>query len=400
MFSMNSKYEEVKIYAETIENEAISQVTSIANSPLGEDAHIRIMPDAHAGKGCVIGTTMKFNGKICPNIVGVDLGCGVVAYRLAKRASEIDVKQFDEVCRRIVVSGQSVRNKALYQSAQELTLPDLYCWEHLQKHERLYKSLGTLGGGNHYIELNKDSDDALWLVVHSGSRNLGKQVAEWYQNLAVCCHQDCYTAQKFDLIETLKMQGRYSEIETELSKLQRPPATDLEYLEGGNVKDYLHDMAICQAWASDNRRIIAEELIKAMNWGYTDDVESIHNYIDIENQIIRKGAISAQKDEICLIPLNMRDGTLICRGKGNEDWNYSAPHGAGRLMSRSKAKQEVSLEAFKDSMKDVYSSTVCEATIDESPFAYKDMEEIMRAVEPTVEIYERLIPIYNYKATT
>lgn len=400
MFSMNSKYDEVKVYAETIEDEAISQITSIANSPLGEDAHIRIMPDAHAGKGCVIGTTMKFNGKVCPNIVGVDIGCGVVAYRLAQRASKIDLKRFDEVCRRIVVSGQSVRSKALHQPVQEKHLPDLHCWEYLQNHERLYKSLGTLGGGNHYIELNKDSDDALWLVVHSGSRNLGKQVAEWYQNLAASCHQDRYTAEKFDLIESLKSQGRYSEIETELSKLQRPPVTGLEYLEGGNVKDYLHDMAICQAWASDNRRLIAEELIKAMNWGYTSDVESIHNYIDIENQIIRKGAISAQMDEPCLIPLNMRDGTLLCRGKGNEDWNYSAPHGAGRLMSRAKAKQSISLEEFQDSMKDVYSSTVCEATIDESPFAYKDMEEIMRAVEPTVEIYERLIPIYNYKATT
>jgi len=252
---------------------------------------------------------------------------------------------------------------------------------------------------NHYIELNKDSDDALWLVVHSGSRNLGKQVAEWYQKRAEQIIVDDHLALRADLIESLKMQGRQDEIEAELAKVPRRPATGLEYLEGGNVKDYLHDMKICQEWASDNRRIIAEELIKAMNWGYTSIVESIHNYIDIENQIIRKGAISAQKDEVCLIPLNMRDGTLLCVGKGNEDWNCSAPHGAGRLMSRSKAKQEVSLEVFKDSMKDVYSSTVCEATIDESPFAYKDMEEIMRAVEPTVEIYERLIPIYNYKAT-
>ena len=253
---------------------------------------------------------------------------------------------------------------------------------------------------NHYIELNKDSDDALWLVVHSGSRNLGKQVAEWYQKRAEKVIVDEHLAVRADLIETLKMQGRHEEIEAELAKVPRRPVTGLEYLYGGNVKDYLHDMKICQEWASDNRRIVAQELIKAMNWGYTSDVESIHNYIDIENQIIRKGAISAQKGEVCLIPLNMRDGTLLCVGKGNEDWNYSAPHGAGRLMSRSKAKQEVSLEAFKDSMKDVYSSTVCEATIDESPFAYKDMEEIMRAVEPTVEIYERLIPIYNYKATT
>lgn len=253
---------------------------------------------------------------------------------------------------------------------------------------------------NHYIELNKDFDDVLWLVVHSGSRNLGKQVAEWYQNLAVCTLQDQYTAKKFDLIESLKVQGRYGEIQEALSKLEKLPVTGLEYLEGGNVKDYLHDMEICQYWAMDNRRVIAEQLIWAMNWDYTEVIESIHNYIDVENQIIRKGAISAQKGELCLIPLNMRDGTLICRGKGNEDWNYSAPHGAGRLMSRAKAKQSISLEEFQDSMKDVYSSTVCEATIDESPFAYKDMKEIMRAVESTVGIIERIIPIYNYKATT
>jgi RNA-splicing ligase RtcB len=398
MFSMDSKYEEVKIYAETIENEAISQITSIANSLLGEDAHIRIMPDAHAGKGCVIGTTMRFNGKVCPNIVGVDIGCGVLAYKIAQK--DIDLEKLDKVCREVIVSGQAAREKIVEPELQEELLPRLFCWDKLRHKEYLYQSLGTLGGGNHFIELNKDQKGNYWLLIHSGSRNLGKQVAEWYQNLAVCCHQDRYTAQKFELIESLKMQGRYSEIETELSKLPRLPSTGLEYLECGNVKDYLHDMEICQYWASFNRALIAKDIFDAMDWTITEKIVSVHNYIDIENQIIRKGAISAQKGELCLIPLNMRDGTLICIGKGNEDWNYSAPHGAGRLMSRSKAKQEVSLEAFKDSMKDVYSSTVCEATIDESPFAYKDMEEIMRAVEPTVEIIERIVPIYNYKATT
>lgn len=394
---MNSKYDEVKVYAETIEDEAISQITSIANSPLGEDAHIRIMPDAHAGKGCVIGTTMKFNGKVCPNIVGVDIGCGVLGYKIAQR--NVDLEKLDKVCREVIVSGQAAREKIVKPELQKELLPRLFCWDRLRHKEYLYQSLGTLGGGNHFIELNKDQKSNYWLLIHSGSRNLGKQVAEWYQKLAERTIVDDHFALRADLIESLKMQGRQEEIEVELAKIPRRPVTGLEYLEGGNVKDYLHDMAICQTWASFNRVLIAKDIIDAMQWEVVSRIESVHNYIDIKNSIIRKGAISAQKDELCFIPLNMRDGTLICRGKGNPDWNYSAPHGAGRIMSRAKAKELISLEEFQDSMKDVYSSTVCEATIDESPFAYKDMEEIIRAVEPTVEICERLIPIYNYKAT-
>lgn len=253
---------------------------------------------------------------------------------------------------------------------------------------------------NHFIELNRSEDGSYWLLIHSGSRNLGKQVAEYYQQLAEDVTKDRFKAEKLDLIESLKMQGRQAEISTELAKLMRPPATGLEYLQGGNVKDYLHDMAICQTWASFNRALIAKNIIDLMNWEVIERIESIHNYIDIENSIIRKGAISAQEDELCFIPLNMRDGTLICRGKGNPEWNYSAPHGAGRLMSRAKAKKLISLKDFQETMKDVYSSTVCQATIDESPFAYKDMKEIMNAIEPTVEIIERIIPIYNFKATS
>jgi RNA-splicing ligase RtcB len=388
----------IKIYAETFEEDCLEQVLKIANSPLGEDANMRLMPDMHLGKTSPIGCTMKFNEKVCPNIVSVDIGCGVVAYQLAQR--NIDLEQLDKFCRTKVVSGQNVRSKAVNLQMQEGWLPDLYCWDALKNHDRLYKSLGTLGGGNHFIELNRAENGSYWLLVHSGSRNLGKQVAEFYQELAEVTFKDRINAEKLDLIESLKLQGRQSEIQAELAKIKEYIPNGLEYLCGGNAKDYLHDMAICQVWANENRRIIAEDIIKGMNWGYVDRIESIHNYINLEDGFIRKGAIAADKGMSCLIPLNMRDGTLICIGKGNEDWNYSAPHGAGRLMSRSKAKQEVSLEAFKDSMKDVYSSTVCEATIDESPFAYKDMEEIMRAVEPTVEIIERIIPIYNYKATT
>jgi RNA-splicing ligase RtcB len=398
MLTLNSKYDDVVIYAETIEQEAISQITQMANSPIGENAHIRIMPDAHAGAGCVIGTTMQFNGKVCPNIVGVDIGCGVIAYHLT--CTEVDLEKLDKVCREVIVSGQAARQRAVSLQYQASILSDLYCWGYLRKKDYLYKSLGTLGGGNHFIELNQAKDGTYWLLIHSGSRNLGKQVAEYYQKLAQQVIVDEHLALRADLIETLKRHGRQEEIETELAKIPRRPVTGLEYLRGGNVKDYLHDMAICQEWAEVNRDTIAKDIINAMNWDYTRVIQSVHNYIDIDAAIIRKGAIAARKDELCLIPLNMRDGTLICRGKGNPEWNYSAPHGAGRLMSRSKAKELISLEDFQESMKDVYSSTVCKETIDESPFAYKDMEEIINAIEPTVEIIERIIPVYNFKATT
>jgi RNA-splicing ligase RtcB len=349
----------------------------------------------HAAEGCTVGTSMTIGERINPAFVGSDIGCGMQIFKLAD--TSVDFWKLDECIREKIPSGAKIYDRSV-PGVKSVPLDDLHCCDFL-RHEIVLKSFGTLGGGNHFIELNRAENGSYWLLVHSGSRNIGKQVAEYYQNLAETSLKDRIEAEKLDLIESLKLQGRQSEIQTELAKIKEYVPNGLEYLYGGNARDYLHDMAICQLWANENRRVIAEDIIKGMNWGYVDRIESIHNYIDIENGIVRKGAISAQKDETCLIPLNMRDGTLICVGKGNEDWNYSAPHGAGRLMSRGRAKKEIKLRDFEETMKDVYSSTVCQATIDESPFAYKDMEEIMKAVEPTVDIVERIIPVYNYKAT-
>lgn len=395
MFELNSKYGEVKIFAETIEQGAISQIISIANSPLGEDAHIRIMPDAHAGKGCVIGTTMKYEGKICPNIVGVDIGCGVLAIPFKEK---IDLDKFDEVCHKVLVSGRAAREEAIFPEFQDGLYSQLLCWDNLKNHDWIYKSLGTLGGGNHFVELNI-GDSYNWLVIHTGSRNLGKQVADFYQlrtqeHWAEVGKEDCLA-----LINHLKSIGEEYRIQEELKKIARHNPSELDYLEGAAAQDYLHDMKICQEWARKNRQVLASELMKLMGWSAADTaIHSIHNYIDLTNNIIRKGAISAQYGETCIIPLNMRDGSLICVGKGNEDWNCSAPHGAGRIMSRAKAKKEITLADFRHSMEGIYSSTICVGTIDEAPFAYKDMEEIMTVIEPTVDIIERIVPIYNFKA--
>jgi len=395
MFELNSKYGEVKIFAETIEQEAISQIISIANSPLGEDAHVRIMPDAHAGKGCVIGTTMKYEGKICPNIVGVDIGCGVLAIPFKE---EIDLEKFDEVCHKVLVSGRAAREEAIIPEYQEDLYSRLLCWDNLKNHDWIYKSLGTLGGGNHFVELNK-GDNYNWLVVHTGSRNLGKQVADFYQLRTQEHWAEVDNEDRFELINHLKSIGEEYRIQEELKKIARHNPSELDYLEGAAAQDYLHDMKICQEWARKNRQVLSFELMKLMGWSAADTViHSIHNYIDLTNNIIRKGAISAQRGETCIIPLNMRDGSLICVGKGNEDWNCSAPHGAGRIMSRAKAKKEITLADFQHSMEGIYSSTICVGTIDEAPFAYKDMEEIMIVIEPTVDIIERIVPIYNFKA--
>ena len=395
MFELNLKYGEVKIFAETIEQEAIGQVCSIANSPLGENAHIRIMPDAHAGKGCVIGTTMKYEGKICPNIVGVDIGCGVLAIPFKE---EIDLDKFDKVCHEVLVSGRAAREQAIIPEFQEELYSQLLCWDSLKNHDWIYKSLGTLGGGNHFVELNK-GDTYNWLVIHTGSRNLGKQVADFYQLRTQEHWAEVDSVDRLALVNHLKSIGETYRIQEELKKIARHVPSALDYLEGAAAQDYLHDMKICQEWARKNRQVLAFELMKLMKWeAVNTGIHSIHNYIDLTNNIIRKGAISAQQGETCIIPLNMRDGSLICVGKGNEEWNYSAPHGAGRIMSRAKAKKEISLDAFKNSMEGIYSSTICAGTIDEAPFAYKDMEEIMTVIEPTVDIIERIVPIYNFKA--
>lgn len=400
MFTISSKYDDVNIYAVTIEQEAISQITAMANSPLGESAHIRIMPDAHAGKGCTIGTTMYIVDKVCPNLVGVDIGCGMYGVHLRGELTADDIAVLDNFCNQRIYSGMNVRTEPVIMSKQNKLIPNLRCYEALTDVTRLYNSMGTLGGGNHFIELDQAGDGSYWLIIHSGSRNLGKQVAEYYQHKAEQVLTDNYTNARRAIIEQLKQENRQTDIQAELAKITKMPATGLEYLTGKDMEDYLHDMAIVQQWANLNRRFIATSIVDNMGWDYTDTIETIHNYIDIENMILRKGSISANYNERCLIPMNMRDGTLICRGKGNAEWNYSAPHGAGRLMSRAKAKQEIKLQDFEQSMKGIVSSTVCDSTIDESPFAYKDYHEIMEAVKDTVWIEERIIPVFNYKATT
>lgn len=360
MFEMESKYGPVKVYAETIEEEAIGQIAKMANSPLGKNAHIRIMPDAHAGAGCTIGTTMLLDQIVCPNLVGVDIGCGVTLVQAPINWKDV-LPSLDKTIHTYIPSGFNVHEEE--QGGFEFE--DLRCWPHMDDKTKATarRAMGTLGGGNHFIEAYEDG----WLSVHTGSRNIGLKVALYYQKLA-----------------EEKMGGKFD---------------GLAYLIGQDMEDYLHDMNEIQIFASFNREAILSRIISRMYInGVRDRIDSVHNYIDVENRILRKGAISARTRERLVIPLNMRDGLLVCTGKGNEDWNYSAPHGAGRLYSRSRAKKEFTLEQFQESMKGIYTTTAVQSTIDEAPFAYKDYEEIMRAIKPTVDIVDRLIPIYNYKA--
>lgn len=383
---LETKWGEVKIFAQTIENEAMSQIIQMANSPLGENADIRIMPDCHAGAGCVIGTTMKITDKVCPNLVGVDIGCGVTFIK-----TNIDFKnnldKLDNIIRQYIPFGM-----ATHTTRKDYDFTQLKCWDKLKKEtqEIAMTSLGTLGGGNHFIEAYENG----CLAVHSGSRNIGWRVAEYYQKLAekTLINKQCLIRKK--MLEEIEPKQR----EQWLKEHQIHINSELCYLEDGDMKDYLHDIKIMQQFASDNRHTMLQIIMRHMNGVIQNEINSIHNYIDTDNMILRKGAISAQKDEILVIPLNMKDGILICRGKGNADWNYSAPHGAGRLYSRSQAKEIFSVEEYQKSMEGIYSTCINSSTLDEAPFVYKNYEEIMNCVEPTVDILERIKPIYNFKA--
>ena len=389
MFSLNTKNGEAVIYAETIEQNAISQIMAMANSPVGENAHIRIMPDAHTGKGCVIGTTMKVTDKVCPNMVGVDIGCGVDLIK-----SDIDfasrLEELDKVIRENIPYGMGVRQGKSYPAYRPLK--ELRCWDKLsaETQERAERALGTLGGGNHFIEAYKDG----WLSVHSGSRDVGIAVANHYQKLA----EKRISEQNHKILyeEMLKIEPAKREDWAKEHKIS--VATELSYLTGQDMEDYLHDVGIMQEFANQNRFTMLFIITQVMKGRILNHMQSIHNYIDLDTMTLRKGAISAKEGETLVIPLNMRDGILICKGKGNEEWNCSAPHGAGRLYSRSKAKELFSVEDYKETMKGIFSTCIGASTIDESPFAYKDYQEIMQAIEPTVEIEERLIPIFNFKA--
>ena len=394
MIEIKGKYNTAKIFTDNVDEASVKQILMLCNQAFTEGSLIRMMPDVHAGAGCTIGTTMTIKDKIVPNLVGVDIGCGMET--VALRDEHVELQKLDKAIRNLIPSGFDTRTSR-HKYMGEIDLSKLKCIKHVNLN-RAELSMGTLGGGNHFIELGSDEDARIYLVVHSGSRNLGKQVAEYYQNAAANDLQN--KSKEIDaLVAELKSQGRDSEIQAELKKTDiRKVARTLAYCEGALFDSYLHDMDIIQRYADLNRRAIIKEITAEMKFKIDDQFTTAHNYIDISSMILRKGAISAREGERVLIPMNMRDGSLICIGKGNPDWNSSAPHGAGRLMSRSEAKQSFTLTQFEKSMEGIYSSTVNKSTIDESPFAYKPMEEIIANVGDTVDIVKKIKPLFNFKA--
>lgn len=394
MIELQGKYNTAKVFTDNVESEAIAQIINLLNQEFVLGSKIRIMPDTHAGAGCTIGTTMTIDDKVVPNLVGVDIGCGMETAVLID--TRVELQRLDRVIHEHIPAGFSIREQK-HPFLSEIDLRKLRCIKSVNL-SRAELSLGTLGGGNHFIELNRDEDGRLYLVVHSGSRYLGKQVAEYYQNAAANSLND--RGKKINaLIADLKSQGRVADIESEIKKVGKHKVDkSLAYCEGTLFDDYLHDMSIVQEYARLNRLAIVREIVKHMKLKLTSSFTTIHNYIDLDTKILRKGAISAQKGEQVLIPLNMRDGSLICVGKGNPDWNCSAPHGAGRLMSRSAAKASITLTQFERSMEGIYTTTVNKSTIDESPMAYKPMEEIILNIADTAEIINIIKPLYNFKA--
>lgn len=396
---------DLKIFTENIEPQALNQIYTLIKQPAFADCKVRIMPDVHAGAGCVIGFTADLGDKVIPNIVGVDIGCGMLTVELGN--TDIDLAKLDEVIRKYVPNGRNVHETE--DNFSEIIINRLYCKDGLKNVDWLKRSGGTLGGGNHFIEIDIDDDGNKYLVIHSGSRNIGKQVAEIYQQMAI---DDLSGANDLEeeikkLIEDYKRTGRQKDIQRGIAELKRkfqPKISvpkELSYLTGEHREMYLHDMMWCQNFANRNRRKIADTILQKMNIAinYHKQFETIHNYIEHDTNIVRKGAISAKEGETVLIPINMRDGCIIGRGKGNADWNYSAPHGAGRIMSRSKAKETVSLEEFEQSMQGIYTTSVNRSTIDESPMAYKPIEEIMENIQDAVEVVKIIKPIYNFKAS-
>ena len=394
---------DLKFFAETIDPKAYGQVLTLAYQPAFDGCKIRIMPDVHPGSGCVIGFTANLGEKVIPNIVGVDIGCGMLTVELGQ--IDIDFEKLDEVIRNYVPSGRQVHKAATCKSK---FLKELYCYDHLKNIAWIRCSLGTLGGGNHFIEIDEDTHGNKFLVIHTGSRNLGKQVADYYQHVAIdnlTGVNDIGQVRK-ELIESLKTQGREKEISKALEELTAnfQPKTkgvpkELSYLEGRDRLNYLHDMQLCQEFAVDNRAWIANVICHHMGWVKKNQFETIHNYIEPGTNMVRKGAISAKYGERVLIPMNMRDGCIVGIGKGNEDWNCSAPHGAGRLMSREEAKEVVSLKEFASSMKGIYTTSVNNSTIDEAPMVYKSADEIQKLVVDTINIERIIKPIYNFKSS-
>lgn len=388
-------------YAVVVEDEAIEQIRRMCDYEFTAGSKIRIMPDVHAGKGCTIGTTMTITDKAVPNIVGVDIGCGM--YTVQLKDTEIDFEKVDAAAH-FIPSGRNVWEGRM----ERFDLTDLRCYRSLKDAKRLARSLGTLGGGNHFIEIDEGADGTKYLVIHSGSRNLGKQVAELYQALAVdlAAGKSDYFERRDELIRTYKEQGRRTEIHEALKALEKEwkaktpdMPEDLCYLYGTYLEDYLHDVEICQRFARHSREKMAEIILEKTGMTAVSAFHTIHNYIDTDEMILRKGAIAAHENELVLIPINMRDGSVLARGKGNPEWNFSAPHGAGRLMSRSKAKETLSLEAYQKTMEGIYTTSVNEAALDEAPMVYKSLEDIIGVIRESVDVIEILKPIYNFKVS-
>lgn len=430
MIEITGKYSNAYIYADIIDEETYGQIIRVINNSVSEGSRLAIMADCHAGAGCVIGTTMLIKDRVCPNLVGVDIGCGMLTIPLGKLSlKDEDFKLIDQICHDIP-SGFTIHDKVPLDLWVGYPNPDdflkkLRCYYKINNKSRIINSMGSLGGGNHFIEIDVDDEQNYYLVIHTGSRNLGKQVCEVYQE---CAHKVVKEDEVKLAIETLKANGKEHLIEEEISKIRErynAIPKDLAYLQGEHMSNYINDLKYCQEFASQNRKMIAKQILmkffgfeKISKWdkntfnyacsksnkffqgmGKLEAIETIHNYIDLDRMILRKGSVSANKDELILIPINMRDGSLLCLGKGNPDYNYSAPHGAGRLMSRSTAKERVKLEDYQKSMEGIYSSTVNQSTIDESPFAYKPIESILENIEETASVLKRIKPVYNFKAS-
>ncbi|MBR3123926.1 MAG: RtcB family protein [Mogibacterium sp.] len=386
-------------FAKVIEEEAVAQIRRMCDTEMTRGSRIRIMPDVHAGKGCTIGTTMTIIDKAVPNVVGVDIGCGMYTVKLGDVA--IDFGKVDEACH-IIPSGFDTWDRVMW----PFDLTELRCFRELENTKRLNMSLGTLGGGNHFIEIDVAADGTKYLVIHSGSRNLGKQVAEYYQQLAIDLNhgKEEYLAKRDQIIEEYKAAGRKSEIQTALKDLKwekkdADVPDDLCYLYGQSLDDYLHDVEVCQRFARLNREKMAEIILDHTGLEALDAFHTIHNYIDTDEMILRKGAIAAHAGELVLIPINMRDGSVLAYGKGNPEWNFSAPHGAGRIMSRSRARDVIEMEDYRKAMEGIYTTSVNPSTLDEAPMAYKSLGDIIDVIEESVDVVEVLRPIFNYKAS-
>lgn len=398
MIELKGKYNSAKVFTDVVDQNAIAQITELLCQPMAEGQRIRIMPDVHAGAGCTIGTTMTITDKVVPNLVGVDIGCGMETVKL--REKHIELQKLDKLIYEKIPSGFEVR-KTPHRYNSEIDLAELYCFDKINS-DRAEKSLGTLGGGNHFIEADKGEDGSIYIVIHSGSRHLGVETASYYQNEAYRRLNKSSKKDIDELIARLKAEGKDKQIEKEIGILKNVKRTDipkqLAYCEGDLFEQYIHDMKIVQKFAMLNRKAMMNEIIKGMGLHIDEEFTTIHNYIDTDEMILRKGAVSAQKGEKLLIPINMRDGSLICIGKGNEDWNCSAPHGAGRLMSRAAAKESFTVSEFKKQMNGIYTTSVSRATLDECPMAYKSLEDITSNIGGTAEITEVIKPIYNFKA--